>query len=134
MRFKIQFVLLLCIAWTHLNHSKVLLVLQENIEVIEGDQDIWDASGFQYIAESDELVRGYGPVKFLHPVKSPYKAHFYAEKFIRGQWNLEIYNRVIPDFCSVMLEPSEIWYKLFEGQKGCPYEAGVSFYCFYHEV
>lgn len=86
-----------------------------------------DFSKFELIAESETEMFANGSVAFLKPVKAPFKLYAYAERFIRGQWVLAGYERKITDFCEVMHDEEETYYKFFNPCPFCPFEAGVGF-------
>lgn len=67
-----------------------------------------------------------GEVRFLREVKSPWNAHVYIEKFDRGQWNINLIDRRVVDFCAELQNPAMPWYFLTSQfqHKQCPFPAG----------
>lgn len=59
-------------------------------------------------------------------MKSPVQYEVFVEKFTRGKWHKEIVNRKGEDFCAVIQNPAEPWYKLFKvfKKKECPFPPG----------
>ena len=85
-----------------------------------------DFSNMEFIAESDTVFYANGKIKFLKPVKAPWKLYSYAEQFVRGKWVVSGYDKKILDFCEVMHNPNETYYKWFQHCPQCPIKVGVS--------
>lgn len=86
----------------------------------------FDFSKFELIAETDTAIYANGSIKFAREIKSPLKLRLFTEKFDRGQWNIMVYDKTLPNFCQSMHDPKEIMYKFFKHCPPCPYAAGVS--------
>lgn len=59
-------------------------------------------------------------------IESPWKVHYFIEKYERLKWHTQIIDRRVSDFCAVLQSIKEPWYELTSsfGKKNCPYEAG----------
>jgi hypothetical protein len=84
-----------------------------------------DMSEFELIAESDTEVALNGSIKFMRKVESTIPCEVYIEKFIRGQWVKELYDKKFNDLCEAIDNPRNAFYKKFEKQKRCPLDVGV---------
>lgn len=110
--------------------GKMEIVIDEKLEKCvdaKDDAGVSDLSEFEIIAESDTKVFLNGSIKFLKNVEAPWMIHMFAEKLHRGQWNVYAIDKTVPDFCSVMHSPKEVWYPYVKDFGGCPIAAGVSF-------
>lgn len=67
-----------------------------------------------------------GNMKFLRKVESPWKSHYFIEKYERSHWHKALIDRKIADFCAGLQIPTEPWYRMTStfSKKNCPYEAG----------
>lgn len=115
-----------------LANAKLIPIVYEDIEFCakEGeDAKMFDYSHLEIFAESDTKVYLNGSWIVLKEIKSPWKVTFFAEKYIRSQWNMEMFNKKIPDFCKVIQSPLELWYHVTSkfNHKNCPFPAGVRF-------
>jgi hypothetical protein len=111
--------------------GKVMPVVYEGFEICVEPEDragVFDFSDIEIFAESDTDMFVNGTWKFLKTVKSPWKWIIFTEKFERNQWNVEAFNRVIPDFCQVIQNQNEPWHFVTKNfkHKNCPFPAGVS--------
>lgn len=59
-------------------------------------------------------------------VESPWKSHYFIEKFERKKWLKAIIDRQIPDFCGSIDNQKEPWVYVTTHikKKNCPFEAG----------
>lgn len=108
--------------------GKMEIIVDEKIVNCTEPGDLAGAMDFsqvELVAESDTTIVSNGTIRFLKPVKAPWKVHAYAERFTRGQWTLYGYNKKIDDFCTVMHNPTEIYYKWFKVCPKCPLEVGA---------
>lgn len=122
-------ILLICSMLLKFTSAKITMILDEGFEKCvepEEDANVFDFSNAEIVAESDTDVYFNGSVKFLKKVESPWFLHIYTEKFERGEWNVYAMNRKIKDFCAVLHNPLEVWYRYSKNLKGCPLAAGVS--------
>lgn len=112
-------------------HPKVIPIINEEFEsCIDPEENAgkFDLSQLEFIAETDTNVFMNGSWNFLKEVKSPWVSTVFAERYERGQWNVEKLHKRIPDFCDSIQSDQEPWYhvtKHFE-PKNCPFPAGVS--------
>lgn len=110
--------------------SKIVVTIYEDYEVcVEPEESAgkFDFSELEIFAESDTKVFLNGSWNFLKEVKSPWPSTIFTERYDRGQWNIELVSKKIPDFCEVIQNPNEPWYEMtsqFE-HKHCPFPAGV---------
>lgn len=66
-----------------------------------------------------------GELKFLKKVESPWKVHYYVEKYERLKWHVQFIDRLVPDFCETLQNINEPWYPMTSNfKKDCPFEAG----------
>lgn len=111
--------------------SKLIPIIYEELEYCvepKNNARMFDFSQLEIFAETDTNVFLNGTWKFLKEVKSPWISNVFTERYERGQWNVELMNRRIPDFCESIQTKTEIWYHVtqyFE-PKTCPFPAGVS--------
>lgn len=111
--------------------SEIIVQLNDNIE----DCTIPDqkagridfASNLDVYQETDNDFFFNGSIQILKDFKSPVHVIAYAEKFIRGQWNVEVFNKDIPDLCATLGNPLETYYFFTSQMKPnrCPFKAGV---------
>lgn len=57
----------------------------------------------------------------------------FTERYIRGQWIVEVFNRKLPDMCPELHNRIQPWYYFFKDVSPCPVAAGVSFWSKYAE-
>lgn len=110
-------------------NSTLRIAVDEGIETCvepEKKANYLDWSRLELIAPNDIDVFLNGSLKFLKPVKDSFMMYFYSEKFDRGQWTSALLTKKIKDFCTVMHNPTEIWYAKTKHLKSCPIPAGVS--------
>lgn len=111
--------------------GKIAPVIYEGLEMCvppEERANKFDYSELEFITESDTVVYLNGSWTFLEEVSSPWKSVLLTERFVRGQWVLETFQKKIDDFCAVIQDPLAPWYKItskFE-PKHCPFPKGVS--------
>lgn len=89
-----------------------------------------DFSEFELIAESDTTIFANGSVKFLRSAVLPFKNHVYTEKYERGKWIPQLFDKKFADFCAVKENPKEPSYTYFTHCPKCPFKAGVRSYDF----
>lgn len=108
--------------------AKMEIMVDESLQncTKPGTGGALDFSEFELIAESDTVLYMNGSVKFLKTAALPFKNYVYAEKFERGQWTLQAFERKYPDFCNVKNDPKEVAYSYFRVCPKCPFEAGES--------
>lgn len=51
---------------------------------------------------------------------------FYAEKFDRGQWFIQVFDRSYADLCAAFHDPSQPFYNYCKHFPNCPLKSGVS--------
>lgn len=124
--------LLLAVA-VRLSFGKIVPIIYEDFEICVKPEERagkFDFSELHYIAESDTVVYVNGSWNIMEEVKSPWKTEMYTERFIRGQWVGEAFYKKIDDFCAVIQEPLQPWYKVTRKfkPKNCPFPAGVSIF------
>lgn len=113
--------------------AKVVPVISEQYETCvspENSAGKYDTSGVELIALSDTDLFVNGSLKILKEVKSPFSGKVFAERFDRGAWSLELFNRNYNDFCTTFvnpLEPSYVFTSKME-PKACPFPANVRLY------
>ena len=108
--------------------GKMEIIMDEKLEVCteSGVAHGLDFSEFELIAETDTTIFANGSVKFLKNAASPFKNHAYAEKFDRGKWTPQLFDKKYTDFCEVKDNPNEPSYKFFVDCPPCPFPAGAS--------
>ena len=111
-------------------NGQMELIVDEQIEVCtkSGIERALDFSGFELIAQTDTTIFGNGTVKFLKNAAKPLKAHVFAEKFERGKWTPQVFDKKFHDFCAEKDNPKS--YKYFVDCPPCPFQAGASLKCF----
>jgi hypothetical protein len=97
----------------------------ENCSPQKRDAKALDFSNFEVIAETDTDVYMNGSVKFRRSVGSKTGLHIFYEKFIRSQWNVEVFNANRSSFCASIQNPTEGWYMKTKKLKGYPLKAEV---------
>lgn len=116
--------------------AKVVPVISEQYETCvspENSAGKYDTSGVELIALTDTDLFVNGSLKILKEVKSPFSGKVFAERFDRGAWSLELFNRNYNDFCTTFinpLEPSYVFTSKME-PKACPFPANVRLYLTY---
>lgn len=81
------------------------------------------------VALSDDEAAVNGSLNFLSEVRSPFIIRVFMERFYRGKWLVEIFDRKYPDFCVAMKNPLEPFYYMFANSPKCPFPAGVRLSC-----
>jgi hypothetical protein len=103
------------------------MIPSEQIEICgkaEESAGVYDVSMFNIVTESDDDFFFNGTVKFLKSFGAPWKVDTFTEQFYRDKWVPGV-EKKIPDFCSEMKNPANVFYQFFKDQKDCPIEAGV---------
>lgn len=112
--------------------AKVYPIVEDRLELCTKPEDRagkLDYSGLEIVLLSHEEAFLNGTLKFLKQVKSPWKSGVFVERFHRGKWNIEAFNKKNEDFCVSLRNPLEPFYYItsrYISQK-CPIPAGVRF-------
>lgn len=100
----------------------------EKVEICLPPAGVLDMSSIRIIVTSDVDYFINGTIKFLKPVKAPWKIHCTAEQFYRDQW-VPGFGQKMADYCAEKRNPANVFSQLMEGKKDCPLDAGVSLEC-----
>jgi len=79
------------------------------------------------IPENDTHTFINGKWKFNKPVTPPWHGALITERYERGQWQIQAFNRNYTDICPTLHSPTEPTYEIFKHVPGCPMDAGVSY-------
>ncbi|XP_004524122.1 uncharacterized protein LOC101451317 [Ceratitis capitata] len=91
----------------------------------------FDISGLSFEREGD-LVKVVGDVKLVHEFENDVPIQLDAQVYrrSRGEWVDTIYNIRRPDFCPVLYNGNELWYKYTnvvpEADRKCPPQPGLT--------
>ena len=109
----------------HKKNSIYFTVLEECAP--EGQHaGIFDFSEFELIPENDTHTFANGKWKFTKPLNIPWPGALITERYERGQWLVQAFNRNYTDICPTLHRPTEPVYDIFKHVAGCPMPAGVS--------
>lgn len=64
-------------------------------------------------------------IKFPKEIKSPWRALYYAEQFIRNEWTISMVNSRISDLFMRIHNPTDLWYNQMRRVQGYPIPADV---------
>lgn len=125
----VAFVLVL--ALINLLEAKIVAIPYEDFEICVPPEERapnFDYSEMEIIVESDTEAYLNGSWNIVEETKSPWNMTIYSEKYERGVWNVQAFQRRIPDFCRVIQSPFEPWYHISSKfvPKNCPFPKGVS--------
>jgi len=88
--------------------------------------DVIDISQLKIHTENDTHSFLNGSLKFQRGF-DVLPGRFYAEKFDRGQWFIQAYDRSYPDLCSAFHDPTQPFYNYCKHFPMCPQKTGVSY-------
>ncbi|CAO1312731.1 unnamed protein product [Diamesa serratosioi] len=107
--------------------GKIVLIVDENYELCQdGDPAVFDVSKLIVTQHNDTYTYVEGTIKALQNIKSPAVVAAFAERQIKGKWERSMIDRKVPDFCSLIQNPAEVWYFVTKNLniKECPFKAG----------
>lgn len=91
---------------------KFVLVLDEkvaNCAEPANDAKALDLSNYQILIETDTESYFNGSFKFIRDFENPKPVRIYAERFERGKWIVMYLDQKRSDFCTCLLNPTEVW-------------------------
>lgn len=112
---------------------KVEPFIHDELEICatkEEQAGYFDFSEMELIAVNDTHVYINGKWKFLKEVRKPWQCHIYMERFDRGRWIVNVFNRKYEDFCKVIQDPTQPWFQQTRKwkHKHCPFPKGVRYH------
>ncbi|CAG9798442.1 unnamed protein product [Chironomus riparius] len=120
------FVIFISLQMINFIDAKNYLTVDDELkDCAKTDDHLVDWSDYNLVAINDTLTVVNGSVTFLRDVISPWSAHFYAERYERGQWLMQGYVQKLQDLCTELHNQLQPWYKKFKDFDTCPIPKGT---------